>query len=105
MENIVSALWRDKQLIHLRPSFFLGEEKCPNKHVTYALNDLIFCFSSVSARQAYMKGVLTQSSDTQYWDIWNRQNLSPEFEAKRQNILKANQVLLSNSSAFEILMN
>ncbi|VAH42040.1 unnamed protein product [Triticum turgidum subsp. durum] len=47
----------------------------------------------VSARQAYMKGVLTQSSDTQYWDIWNRQNLSPEFEAKRQNILKANQNL------------
>lgn len=52
-----------------------------------------------------MKGILSQSSDTQYWDIWNRQNLSPEFEAKRQNILKANQVLLSNSSAFEILMN
>ncbi|XP_037475722.1 nuclear pore complex protein NUP214-like [Triticum dicoccoides] len=47
----------------------------------------------VSARQAYMKGILTQSSDTQYWDIWNRQNLSPEFEAKRQNILKANQNL------------
>ncbi|VAH26266.1 unnamed protein product [Triticum turgidum subsp. durum] len=47
----------------------------------------------VSARQAYMKGILTQSSDTQYWDIWNRQNLSPEFEAKRQNILKANQDL------------
>ncbi|XP_044964279.1 nuclear pore complex protein NUP214 isoform X1 [Hordeum vulgare subsp. vulgare] len=47
----------------------------------------------VSARQAYMKGILSQSSDTQYWDIWNRQNLSPEFEAKRQNILKANQNL------------
>ncbi|XP_024313585.1 nuclear pore complex protein NUP214 isoform X2 [Brachypodium distachyon] len=47
----------------------------------------------VSARQAYMKGILSQSSDTQYWDIWNRQKLSPEFEVKRQNILKANQNL------------
>uniref|UniRef100_A0A0E0I5U5 Nuclear pore complex protein NUP214 n=1 Tax=Oryza nivara TaxID=4536 RepID=A0A0E0I5U5_ORYNI len=43
--------------------------------------------------QAYMKGIVDQSSDTQYWDIWNRQKLSPEFEAKRQNILKANQNL------------
>ncbi|GJN10642.1 hypothetical protein PR202_ga28753 [Eleusine coracana subsp. coracana] len=47
----------------------------------------------VSARQAYMKGIVVQSSDTQYWDIWNRQKLSPEFEVKRQNILKANQNL------------
>ncbi|KAG8079281.1 hypothetical protein GUJ93_ZPchr0007g5843 [Zizania palustris] len=47
----------------------------------------------VSARQAYMKGIVNQSSDTQYWDIWNRQKLSPEFEVNRQNILKANQNL------------
>uniref|UniRef100_A0A0D9X321 Nuclear pore complex protein NUP214 n=1 Tax=Leersia perrieri TaxID=77586 RepID=A0A0D9X321_9ORYZ len=47
----------------------------------------------VSARQAYMKGIVNQSSDAQYWDIWNRQKLSPEFEVKRQNILKANQNL------------
>jgi len=53
-------------------------------------------FTSVSARQAYMKGIVSQSSDTQYWDIWNRQKLSPEFEVKRQNILKANQVPISD---------
>jgi len=53
-------------------------------------------FSSVSARQTYMKGIVSQSSDTQYWDIWNRQKLSPEFEVKRQNILKANQVSISD---------
>jgi nuclear pore complex protein Nup214 len=55
-----------------------------------------FLFSSVSARQTYMKGILSQSSDNQYWDIWNRQTLSPEFEVKRQNILKANQVSVSD---------
>jgi nuclear pore complex protein Nup214 len=78
---------------------------CKCNHLNCTLNDLIFYLSAVSARQAYMKGILSQSSDTQYWDIWNRQKLSPEFEAKRQNILKANQVLRSDSSLFEILMN
>jgi hypothetical protein len=43
-----------------------------------------------------MKGIVSQSSDNQYWDIWNRQKLSPEFEVKRQNILRANQVSVSN---------
>jgi nuclear pore complex protein Nup214 len=78
---------------------------CKYNHLNCTLNDLISYLSAVSARQAYMKGILSQSSDTQYWDIWNRQKLSPEFEAKRQNILKANQVLRSDSSLFEILMN
>ncbi|KAL5672283.1 hypothetical protein ACJX0J_016589, partial [Zea mays] len=44
-------------------------------------------------RQTYMKGIVSQSSDNQYWDIWNRQKLSPEFEVKRQNSLRANQDL------------
>ena len=43
-----------------------------------------------------MKGIVSQSSDNQYWDIWNCQKLSPEFEVKRQIILKANQVSVSN---------
>lgn len=63
------------------------EEQCSKVE---DLRDKMF---QVSARQAYMKGILSQSSDTQYWDIWNRQKLSPEFEVKRQNILKANQNL------------
>ncbi|XP_062187110.1 nuclear pore complex protein NUP214 isoform X2 [Phragmites australis] len=57
------------------------------------IEDLRNKMFQVSARQAYMKGIVNQSSDTQYWDIWNRQKLSPEFEVKRQNILKANQNL------------
>jgi nuclear pore complex protein Nup214 len=63
---------------------------------TNMLNDLTLCSSSVSARQAYMKRIVSQSSDAQYWDIWNRQKLSPEFEVKRQNILKANQVSVTD---------
>ncbi|CAN6219986.1 unnamed protein product [Urochloa humidicola] len=57
------------------------------------IEDLRNKMFQVSARQAYMKGIVSQSSDTQYWDIWNRQKLSPEFEVKRQNILEANQNL------------
>ncbi|ONK62815.1 uncharacterized protein A4U43_C07F8420 [Asparagus officinalis] len=47
----------------------------------------------VSARQGYMKGIVEQASNRKYWDIWNQQKLNPELEAKRQNILNANQNL------------
>ncbi|KAG1371445.1 putative nuclear pore complex protein NUP214 [Cocos nucifera] len=47
----------------------------------------------VSAWQLYMEGIVRQASNGQYWDIWNRQKLSPEFELKRQQILNANQNL------------
>ncbi|XP_066391516.1 nuclear pore complex protein NUP214-like [Miscanthus floridulus] len=63
------------------------EEQCSK------IEDLRNKMFQVSARQTYMKGIVSQSSDNQYWDIWNRQKLSPEFEVKRQNILKANQNL------------
>ncbi|AQK51509.1 Nuclear pore complex protein NUP214 [Zea mays] len=63
------------------------EEQCSK------IEDLRNNMFQVFARQTYMKGIVSQSSDNQYWDIWNRQKLSPEFEVKRQNILRANQVL------------
>uniref|UniRef100_A0A804QK28 Nuclear pore complex protein NUP214 n=1 Tax=Zea mays TaxID=4577 RepID=A0A804QK28_MAIZE len=63
------------------------EEQCSK------IEDLRNNMFQVSARQTYMKGIVSQSSDNQYWDIWNRQKLSPEFEVKRQNILRANQDL------------
>lgn len=40
----------------------------------------------VSARQVYMKCIVQQASDNKYWDIWNSQKLSPEFEVKRLHI-------------------
>ncbi|AQK51507.1 Nuclear pore complex protein NUP214 [Zea mays] len=61
------------------------EEQCSK------IEDLRNNMFQVFARQTYMKGIVSQSSDNQYWDIWNRQKLSPEFEVKRQNILRANQ--------------
>ncbi|KAM0909288.1 hypothetical protein ACQ4PT_014907 [Festuca glaucescens] len=75
------------------------EEQCSKA------DDLRNKMFQVSARQAYMKGILSQSSDTQYWDIWNRQKLSPEFEAKRQNILKANQNLTNQLVELERYFN
>ncbi|WCJ36774.1 Nuclear pore complex protein [Euphorbia peplus] len=47
----------------------------------------------VLARKIYMDGIVKQATDSKYWEVWNRQKLSSEFDLKRQQILKLNQVL------------
>jgi hypothetical protein len=39
-----------------------------------------------------MEGIVKQASDSHYWDLWNHQKLSSEFELKRRHILQMNQV-------------
>ncbi|KAL5994998.1 hypothetical protein ACLOJK_025056 [Asimina triloba] len=47
----------------------------------------------VLARKVYIEGIVKQASNSQYWDLWNRQKLSPEFELRRQEIIHINQNL------------
>ncbi|KAK1316234.1 hypothetical protein QJS10_CPA05g00642 [Acorus calamus] len=46
---------------------------------------------TVQAKQILFKGMVKQASDKQYWDMWSRQKLGPEFELKQQRILKLKQ--------------
>ncbi|XP_078159541.1 nuclear pore complex protein isoform X2 [Carex rostrata] len=86
-----SLLALDKHLKSLSESSLICKNNAEEQ--LQMIQELRDKMSQVSSRLVYMEGIVNQSSDSRYWDVWNCQKLAPEYEQKRQNILKANQNL------------
>ncbi|KAL9275927.1 Nuclear pore complex protein NUP214-like protein [Drosera capensis] len=56
---------------------------------------------TVQAREKYMEGIIKQTTDGQYWDLWQSQRLSSELEARRKNILNMSENLINRLSDLE----
>ncbi|KAK9669827.1 hypothetical protein RND81_13G157200 [Saponaria officinalis] len=55
----------------------------------------------VSARKTHMAGIVRQTTDGQYWDLWDRQKLSSELYQKQQTVLKLSQDLVNKMIELE----
>ncbi|KAH9620316.1 hypothetical protein KSS87_021713 [Heliosperma pusillum] len=49
----------------------------------------------VKARKTLMEGIVRQTTDVQYMDLWDRQKLSSELDQKQQSILNLSQDLVN----------
>ncbi|KAL9251907.1 Nuclear pore complex protein NUP214-like protein [Drosera capensis] len=54
-----------------------------------------------AATEKYMEGIIKQTTDGQYWDLWQSQRLSSELEVRRKNILNMNENLINRLSDLE----
>ncbi|KAL9233598.1 hypothetical protein vseg_008572 [Gypsophila vaccaria] len=55
----------------------------------------------VSARKTHMAGIVRQTTDGQYWDLWDRQKLSSELYQKQQTVLNLSQDLVNKMIELE----
>lgn len=55
----------------------------------------------VLARKTHMEGIVRQTTDGQYWDLWNRQKLNSELDQKRDSVLNRSQDLINRMIELE----
>ncbi|KAK9750101.1 hypothetical protein RND81_02G173400 [Saponaria officinalis] len=65
------------------------------------LSDRSRVLQVVSARKTHMAGIVRQTTDGQYWDLWDRQKLSSELYQKQQTVLKLSQDLVNKMIELE----
>ncbi|XP_020698976.1 nuclear pore complex protein NUP214 isoform X3 [Dendrobium catenatum] len=86
-----SLLALEAGLDDLSEVLFVYRDEIENQRIE--IQQLCNKMLQVSARQVYMKGIVQQASDHNYWAFWNNRKLSREFEAKRLHISNLKQVL------------
>ncbi|CAM8910278.1 unnamed protein product [Rhodiola kirilowii] len=69
------------------------------------IQDLLSKTVQVLARKTYVEGIVKQTSDTHYWDLWDRQRLGYELDMKRGNIIKIHQELTNQLIQLEMHFN
>uniref|UniRef100_A0A7N0THU9 Nuclear pore complex protein NUP214 n=1 Tax=Kalanchoe fedtschenkoi TaxID=63787 RepID=A0A7N0THU9_KALFE len=69
------------------------------------VQDLLNKTVQVIARKTYTESIVKQSSDTQYWDLWDRQRLGSELEMKRRKIIKMHQEMTNQLIQLEMHFN
>ncbi|KAG9458538.1 hypothetical protein H6P81_003046 [Aristolochia fimbriata] len=94
------TIFLESSVIKLEEGLEMISERCRNCKNTIAeqardIQQLQDNTLQLLARKIYVDGLLKQATDKQYWELWNRQKLNPEFETKQRQIDSLHQTLIN----------